>query len=149
MTTPTNLRTALAKDFTKLFKDDLGKTINIYEKEFPKKKYEKDESKKFPFVLIETESGKLPLAKSEEDNLCQVNIITGINQDDDEQPETESLIERICLYLIENEFIGEMYEVASSIEWRIGEDEVMPFEYGIIQVSFKLPKIHAKQSEYI
>lgn len=149
MATSRNLITALSKELSSIFENDIGKAINFYEQDLPKIKYKDDEPKKFPFILIEVESGKFPQSESDDDNQCQINIITGVNQEDDEQPETLSLIDRVCLYLIENKIIGEIYEVASSIEWKIGEDEVMPFEYGVMQVSFKLPKVKSKQSEYV
>lgn len=149
MATSRNLRNALVNELTKIFEKDLGKNIKFYEQELPKKKYEKDEPALFPFILLEVDSGEVPQSSSDEINQCKINIITGVNTDDDEQPETLSLVDRICLYLIDSNIIGEQYEIISSVKWQIGKDEVAPYEYGVIEVTFSLPKISTKQSEFV
>ncbi len=147
MSTPIDLRRVIKNEINIIFQKDYNySNINIFEQKLPNpRKYENDESKIFPFVLISLEEGSIP--STSDKPTTNLFICVGVNQDDESQPEATVLLERIILYLKENVYFGDKYQLSDKeIKWKIGEDEAEPFEYGVIEAEFLMPEIEQNKS---
>ena len=100
------LKLALKEELTSLFKQSYPvKMPSVFIDSLPKKKYE-DENTLFPFVQIVAEDAEFFTEPTNGQNLVKVSLAVGVNDEDENSPEVDSIIDKIFHYIAEHKVIA-------------------------------------------
>jgi len=152
---PEALQNCLIKELNEHFssveyKNLYGKDsqINIFAQDLPTKKYEEDKDVKFPFIVVELQSGEV--SSEQEQHACKVNFIIGATEIDEKEngySTVFSIINKIYYLLLTKRVFDKQYTLEFPISWEVVQDETGPFYYGSLETNWSLPRLTQTNKE--
>lgn len=119
---------------------------------------EDDPAQYFPYFIVRIDNGK-----TADDNDCwhvAVNILLGVYESDVPQSDDKeedlsivpagheqilTMIQRITNRFVNDPGLAQMYRADQDIDWAVGDDDTYPFYFGMVGITFSVPKIGRRE----
>lgn len=154
--TPQNLQEEIKEmllEVTKklTFKNPDGETtrLNVFKQELPKRKYE-EETEPFPYCVVKIINGNSD-ATNGANNTIRVLLIFGIYDGDTENQGHMTVLEiinKIIRRLSENNALKTFWQTGA-IEWAIDDEDVYPYFYGGMDLTFSPIMYSGRVNDFI
>lgn len=154
--TPLNLQKALAAEMKTLFtgykqpnQSSKASSFHIYENSTPILLDGQDEKDFFPYIVVRLTDGTVP-ENERETPTAKATILIGYFDENEENNGNKfvlSVIQRIIERFRKNTILDKYYNQTGNIEWAMADEDLFPYFFGGLELSFTLPTIF-KESDF-